>query len=61
MQPKNQGLTVGELTISIAVLLLVFFIWSNLSKRQSFHPNSNNQSYSNLLVNPAGDSFFALN
>ncbi len=29
---KNQGLTVGELTIAIAALLLVGLIWSNIKK-----------------------------
>ena len=35
MLPKDQGLTVGELTIAIAILLIVGFVWSNINKRGS--------------------------
>ena len=32
MNLKNDGLTVGELSITIAVLIIIGFIWTNLSK-----------------------------
>ena len=35
MNFKNEGLTVGELSIAIATLIVVFFIWSNLTKDNS--------------------------
>ena len=34
MHLKNDGLTVGELSITIAVLIIIGFIWTNLSKDQ---------------------------
>jgi len=35
MHLKNDGLTVGELSVTIAVLIIVGFIWTNLSKDKS--------------------------
>ena len=32
MLSKNDGLTVGELSITIAALIIIGFIWTNLSK-----------------------------
>ena len=32
MNFKNDGLTVGELSITITVLIMIGFIWTNLSK-----------------------------
>ena len=32
MHFKNDGLTVGELSITIAVLIIIGLIWTNLSK-----------------------------
>ena len=32
MHLKNDGLTVGELSITIATLIIIGFIWTNLSK-----------------------------
>ncbi len=32
MHLKNDGLTVGELSITIATLILIGFIWTNLTK-----------------------------
>ncbi|AIQ96597.1 hypothetical protein [Prochlorococcus sp. MIT 0801] len=32
MHLKNDGLTVGELTTTIAVLIVIGFIWTNLTK-----------------------------
>ncbi len=29
---KNDGLTVGELSITIAVIIIIGFIWTNLAK-----------------------------
>ena len=35
MNFKNDGLTVGELTITIGILFLVFITWSAIGKRKS--------------------------
>ena len=32
MHLKNDGLTVGELSITIAVLIIIGFMWTNLTK-----------------------------
>ena len=32
MNLKNDGLTVGELSIAIATLMIIGFIWTNLNK-----------------------------
>ena len=32
MNFKNDGLTVGELSIAITTLIIILFIWTNLSK-----------------------------
>ncbi len=32
MDKRNQGLTVGELTIAIAAIILIFFVWSGINK-----------------------------
>ena len=34
MHPKNEGLTVGELCITIAAIIIVFLIWSSFSKNE---------------------------
>ena len=34
MNSKNHGLTVGELTIAIAALILIGFIWTTLNKEK---------------------------
>ena len=34
MHFKNDGLTVGELSITIAVLIIIGFIWTNLIKEK---------------------------
>jgi len=34
MNLKNDGLTVGELSITIASLIIVGFIWTNLTKEK---------------------------
>jgi len=38
MNLRNHGLTVGELSIAIATLIIVGFIWTNLTK-----DNGNNE------------------
>ena len=34
MHLKNDGLTVGELSITIAALIIIGFIWTNLTKEK---------------------------
>ncbi len=53
MHLKNDGLTVGELSITIAALIIIGFIWTNLTKDKEnqevsiFINNSNEISYQN--------------
>ncbi len=55
MNFRNDGLTVGELSITIATLIIVFFIWTNLTKDKEnqevsmFISNSSEISYPNKL------------
>ena len=34
MHLKNDGLTVGELSITIALIIIIGFIWTNISKER---------------------------
>ena len=51
MHFKNDGLTVGELSIAIAALIIIGFIWTNLTKEKGnqevsmFINNSSELSY----------------
>ena len=51
MHLKNDGLTVGELSITIAALIIIGFIWTNLNKEKGnqevsvFINNSSEISY----------------
>ena len=53
MHLKNDGLTVGELSITIAALIIIGFIWTNLTKDKGnqevsmFINNSSEISYPN--------------
>ena len=55
MHFKNDGLTVGELSITIAVLIIIGFIWTNLTKEKGneevsmFINNSSEISYSKQI------------
>ena len=51
MNFKNDGLTVGELSITIATLIIVGFIWTNLTK------DKGNQSVSMILNNSSELSY----
>ncbi len=35
MEYKNQGLTVGELTIAVGILIIIGLIWSNIAKQEN--------------------------
>ena len=48
MHLKNDGLTVGELSITIAALIIVGFIWTNLTK------DKGNQEVS-IFINNSGE------
>ena len=41
MQPNNEGLTVGELTIAIGTLIIIFLIWSGISSKQNSQKSFN--------------------
>ena len=51
MHLKNEGLTVGELSITIAALIIIGFIWTNLTQDKGnqeasmFINNSSELSY----------------
>ena len=55
MNLKNNGLTVGELSITIAGLIIIGFIWTNLSKDKGnqevsiFINNSRETSYTKQI------------
>ena len=51
MHLKNDGLTVGELSITIAVLIIIGFIWTNLSK------DKGNQEVSMFINNSSEISY----
>ena len=51
MNLKNAGLTVGELSITIATLIIIVFIWTNLSK------DKGNKEVSMLINNSSKTSY----
>ena len=52
MNPKDQGLTVGELTMAIGALIVAGLIWTTFTKQnessQNFVPSSELQGKSHL-------------
>ena len=53
MHLKNDGLTVGELSITIAILIIIGFTWTNLSKNkgnQEVSVSANNSSEISYLT-----------
>ncbi|ABX08350.1 Hypothetical protein P9211_04191 [Prochlorococcus marinus str. MIT 9211] len=51
MNLKNDGLTVGELTITIGVLFLVFIAWSTISKKKSPNQTELTPSQRTIFLN----------
>ena len=51
MDFKNDGLTVGELSITIATLIIIGFIWTSLNKEKG------NQEVSMVLNNSSALSY----
>jgi hypothetical protein len=51
MHFKNDGLTVGELSITIALLIIIGFIWTNLTK------DKGNQEVSMFINNSSEISY----
>ena len=51
MHFKNDGLTVGELSITIAALIIIGFIWTNLTKEKG------NQEVSMFINNSSEISY----
>ena len=51
MHLKNDGLTVGELSITIAALIIIGFIWTNLTKEKE------NQEVSMFINNSSEISY----
>ena len=59
MHFKNDGLTVGELSVTIAALIMIGFIWTNLTKGQKSQEASsfiNNSSRVNYIQSNIGRS-----
>ena len=52
MHLKNDGLTVGELSIAIATLIVIVFIWTNVSKNKGNEEVSMVINNSNTLSHP---------
>tara|TARA_B100000700_G_scaffold321153_1_gene419811 strand:+ start:1896 stop:2069 length:174 start_codon:yes stop_codon:yes gene_type:complete len=53
MNFKNDGLTVGELSIAIASLIIIGFIWTNLTndkKNQEVSMDINNSSNTSFQI-----------
>jgi len=53
MHLKNDGLTVGELSIAIATLIVIVFIWTNVSKNKGNEEVSMVINNSNTLSQPS--------
>ena len=51
MNFKNDGLTVGELSIAVATLIIIGFLWSNLTKEKG------NQEVSMVINNSSEISY----
>ena len=51
MHLKNDGLTVGELSITIAALIIIGFIWTNITK------DKGNQEVSMFINNSSEISY----
>ncbi|WP_269609741.1 hypothetical protein [Prochlorococcus marinus] len=51
MHLRNDGLTVGELSITIAALIIIGFIWTNLTKEKG------NQEVSMFITNSSEISY----
>jgi len=51
MHLKNDGLTVGELSITIATLIIIGFIWTNITK------DKGNQEVSMFINNSSEISY----
>ena len=51
MHLKNDGLTVGELSITIAALIIIGFIWTNITKEKE------NQEVSMFINNSSEISY----
>ena len=52
MHLKNDGLTVGELSITIATLIIIGFIWTNLTKDKGSQEVSMTINNSSELIYP---------
>ncbi len=50
MTQGNQGFTVGELTITIGILIIAGLIWSNIVKRQNPNQSLEMQYKSEFIV-----------
>ena len=58
MDTQNQGLTVGELTIAIAILIIAGFIWSNIGKDKNYDQSLRINSNQISLSQTPDESFF---
>ena len=50
MNYKNQGLTVGELTIAVGVVIIIALTWSNLGNKENSKTSVSYLQPSTLLL-----------
>ncbi|KGG11266.1 MULTISPECIES: hypothetical protein [Prochlorococcus] len=50
MNSQDQGLTVGELTITIAIVIIAGLIWTNISRNQESDQSKFIQSSPTILL-----------
>ncbi len=51
MNQTNEGLTVGELTITVAVMFLIFIAWSAIGKKGNETKTSSLPNSQEILIN----------
>tara|TARA_Y100001970_G_C14250561_1_gene871514 strand:+ start:3153 stop:3314 length:162 start_codon:yes stop_codon:yes gene_type:complete len=51
MKFKNEGLTVGELTVFITSIIILFLVWSGFNKNTNQDKTSMNVIYKSELYN----------
>ena len=50
MDQQDKGLTVGELTITIGIVIIAGLIWSNLAKKQPQKQSLRQSSVSSIFI-----------
>ena len=50
MNYKSQGLTVGELTIAVGVVIIIALVWANLGNKEKSETSLSHSQASTLLL-----------